>query len=73
MSAMDRRPRPYAAEKGTADLPVRVHLGILIVIQLIMGVELLLLFYERLWINAFLVMAIMVITLSRPRSVASSG
>ena len=64
MSAMDRRPRPSAVEKGTADLPVRVHLGVLIILQLIMGVELVLLFYERLWINAFLVMAIMAIILS---------
>lgn len=64
MSAMDRRPRPDAVEKGTADLAVQVHRGILIVLQLIMGVELVLLFYERLWINAFLVMAIMAIILS---------
>ncbi|MGB5438582.1 MAG: hypothetical protein WBN57_02810 [Gammaproteobacteria bacterium] len=61
---MDRKPRSPAVEKRTADLPVRVHLGILIVIQLVMGVELILLFYERLWINAFLVMAIMAIILS---------
>ena len=43
---------------------MRVHLAILVVLQLIMGVELVLLFYERLWINAVVVMAIMAITLS---------
>jgi hypothetical protein len=55
---MDERQQPPASKRGRADLPVRVHLSILVVLQLIMGVELVLLFYERLWINAVVVMAI---------------
>ncbi len=46
------------------DLPTRIHLGILVVLQTIMAVELSLLFYEGQWMNAFLAMAIMGITLS---------
>ena len=61
---MDRRSQPPAPEKNTADLPTRVHRGTLILLQAIMAVELLLAFHERQWINAFLVMAIMAITLS---------
>ena len=61
---MDRRSQPPAPEKNTADLPTRVHRGTLILLQAIMAVELLLVFHERQWINAFLVMAIMAITLS---------
>ena len=59
---MDRRPQPPALKKNTADLPTRVHRGTLIVLQAIMAVELLLVFREGQWINAFLVMAIMAIT-----------
>jgi uncharacterized membrane protein YjdF len=61
---MDRRTPSHTAEKNTADLPKHVHLGILIILQVIMAVELLLLFYEGQWINAFLVIAIMAIILS---------
>lgn len=61
---MDRRPQPPAPEKDTADFPTRVHRGTLIVLQAIMAVELLLVFREGQWINAFLVMAIMATTLS---------
>jgi len=64
MSKMDRRPQQPTSANNTVDLPKRVHLGILIVLQLIMAVELVLVFYEGLWMNAFLVMAIMAITLS---------
>lgn len=51
-------------EENTADLPARVHRGVLIVLQAIMAIELILVFYEGQWINAFLVMAIMAVTLS---------
>ena len=61
---MDRLPQSSPSEKGAADLPTRVHRAILIVLQGIMAVELLLLFREGQWINAFLVMAIMAIMLS---------
>ena len=46
------------------DLPTRIHRGVLIVLQVVMAVELVLLVYEAHWVNAFLVMAIMAITLS---------
>lgn len=42
----------------------QVHLGTLIVLQSIMAVELALLAYEQLWLSAFLVLAIMLITLA---------
>lgn len=61
---MDRRSRHPVPEENTADLPARVHRRILIVLQAIMAVELVLVSYEGQWINAFLVMAIMAITLS---------
>ncbi len=61
---MDRRPDPPAPKKPTADLPTRIHRGTLIVLQTIMAVELLLVFRDGQWMNAFLVMAIMAITLS---------
>lgn len=54
----------HTEEKHAADLPTHVHLGILVILQVIMAVELMLLFYERQWINAFLVIAIMAIILS---------
>jgi hypothetical protein len=61
---MNRRTPLHTAEKHAADLPTHVHLGILVILQVIMAVELMLLFYERQWINAFLVIAIMAIILS---------
>ena len=61
---MDIPPQPPTREKNTVDLPTRVHRGTLIVLQTIMAVELLLVFRDGQWINAFLVMAIMAITLS---------
>ena len=48
---------------GTTDQAARVHLVILVVLQLIMAMELVLLFIDRQWTNAFLVVAIMAITL----------
>ena len=64
MTEMDKRPRPPAVEKSAADLSIRIHRGILIILQVIMALELVLLVYERQWVNAFLVVAIMAITLS---------
>lgn len=61
---MNRRSRPSKPEKKVVDLPLRVHRGILIVLQTIMTVELVLLVYDGQWINAFLVMAIMALTLA---------
>ncbi|HUX31094.1 MAG TPA: hypothetical protein VMV78_10800 [Thiobacillus sp.] len=61
---MDSLSQPPAPEKNTADLPARIHRGILIALQAIMAVELLLVFRERQWMNAFLVMAIMAVMFS---------
>lgn len=61
---MDRRPRPSTPLPGAVDLPARIHRGVLIVLQVIMGMELVLLFFEEQWANAFVVVAIMAITLS---------
>ncbi|MDZ4261889.1 MAG: hypothetical protein U1B30_06115 [Pseudomonadota bacterium] len=60
---MDSKPRPPVAHKNATDLPTRVHRVIVIILMLIMAVELVLVFYEGQWINAFLVMAIMAVTL----------
>ena len=59
---MDRKSRP--PPHNPTDLATRVHRGTLIVLQAIMAVELVLLFREGQWINAFLVLAIMATTLS---------
>ncbi|MDH3469257.1 MAG: hypothetical protein OES26_25815 [Gammaproteobacteria bacterium] len=61
---MDHRSRSPSAEKIAVDLPMRVNRGVLIVLQVIMAVELVLVLYEGQWKNAFLVMAIMAVTLS---------
>lgn len=61
---MDRLSPPPIAEKPTIDLPARIHRGVLIALQIIMAVELVLLFREQHWMNAFLVMAIMAVSLS---------
>lgn len=60
-SRMDSLSPPPVPEENTADLPARVHRWILIALQAVMAVELLLIFRERQWVNAFLVMAIMAI------------
>ncbi len=60
---MDSKPRPPVAHKNATDLPTRVHRVIVIILMFIMAVELVLVFYEGQWINAFLVMAIMAVTL----------
>lgn len=64
MSKMDNRLRQPIAKKSTDVLPMHIHRGILVFLQVIMVVELVLVFYEEQWVNAFLVMAIMAITLS---------
>lgn len=61
---MDRSPARPAPNDHPADLPTRVHRGTLIVLQAIMAVELLLVFRDGQWVNAFLVIAIMAVTLS---------
>lgn len=61
---MSGKSRPSVPEVYTADLPARIHRGILIILQAVMAVELVLVFHEGQWINAFLVMAIMAVTLS---------
>lgn len=61
---MDKIAQPKAAQSTTSVLPSNVQWGVLIALQVIMAVELILVFYERQWMNAFLVMAIMAISLS---------
>ncbi|MBX3677847.1 MAG: hypothetical protein KF853_12560 [Rhodocyclaceae bacterium] len=61
---MNSLSQPPVPEKNTADLPARIHRGILIALQAIMAVELLLVFREKQWMNAFLVMAIMAVMFS---------
>lgn len=56
--------RPPNLKDSPADLSVRIHRRVLVVLQVVMAVELMLLFQEQQWINAFLVMAIMAVTLS---------
>jgi len=60
---MGSRPRPETPEERSSDLPAHIHRVVLVVLQIVMAVELGLLFYEMQWVNAFLVMVIMVITL----------
>lgn len=61
---MNRQPHSPAPKNHATDLPTRVHRGTLIVLQTIMAVELLLVFRDGQWMNAFLLIAIMAITLS---------
>lgn len=61
---MNRKPALPVPGNHPADLATRVHRGTLIVLLAIMAVELLLVLRDGQWINAFLVMAIMAITLS---------
>lgn len=49
---------------SSTDLPTRVQRGVLIVLQLTMAAELVAVLYEKQWINAFLVMAIMAVVLA---------
>lgn len=58
-----KSPMP-ASQKKSRELSARVYRGGLIVIQVVMAVELMLVLYEQQWINAFLVVAIMAVTLS---------
>ena len=61
---MNNPSQPPAPEKHTVNLPARIHRGILITLQAIMAVELVLVFREGQWMNAFLVMAIMAVIFS---------
>lgn len=61
---MNRKPGRPLPGNDPADLATRVHRGTLIVLLATMAVELLLVLHDGQWINAFLVMAIMAITLS---------
>lgn len=61
---MDNTSRPSTPQINPGDLSARIHRLVLIVLQLVMAVELVLLFQEKQWINAFLVIAIMAVTLS---------
>ena len=58
------RHEPAITVKSKTELAVRIHRGILMVLQAIMALELILVFYEQQWINAFLIMTIMAVTLS---------
>lgn len=55
---------PPTPQKKPSNLPVSIHRGVLIVLQAFMAMELVLVFYEQQWINAFLLMAIMAVSLS---------
>lgn len=64
MRRMHRKARVRDAEMDRSDLATQVHRWVLITLQLIMAVELILVIHEQQWVNAFLVMVIMAITLS---------
>lgn len=61
---MDSKPPSTATEKRVPDLSTRIHRGVLFVLQAIMAVQLVLVLHEGLWLNAFLVITIMALTLS---------
>lgn len=61
---MGERPLSTTSKKGITDLPTFVHRAALGLLQVILTVELVLLFYEQQWINAFLVVLIMAIALA---------
>lgn len=58
---MDELSPPPLPEKNKADLPASIHRWILIALQAVMAVELLFIFREKQWMNAFLLMAIMAV------------
>ena len=58
------RPRPPAADAPSGDLGARIHLGVLAILQAIMALELLVLLLDGQWLNAFLVLSIMAVTLA---------
>jgi len=64
MRRIDIKEQPNDSGKHHSDLATQVYRWVLIVLQLIMAVELVLVIYEKQWVNAFLVMGIMAITLS---------
>jgi len=59
MDQVDNKPDN---EKNKTDLSLKIHRGIIALLQILMAVELVIVFYKGQWMNAFLVMAIIVIT-----------
>lgn len=57
------RTRPRTRGAPPIDLPARVRLGVVAVLQFVMAVEVALLLYDRRWVTAFLVLAIMLVSL----------
>lgn len=55
--------RSHARPLSPVDLAARIRFGVVVVLQLIMLAELALLLYDRRWVTAFLVLAIMVVSL----------
>lgn len=55
--------RPRTQNVPSADLAVRIRLGVVALLQFIMAVELALLLYDQRWVTAFLVLAIMLVSL----------
>jgi uncharacterized membrane protein YjdF len=60
------RPDPPVKPKPPRDRAERIHLGLVIVLQALMALELVVLLYRSQWVTAFLVLAIMAIMLSPP-------
>lgn len=59
--ANEDRTTPSAA---APPLPARIHRGVLLVLLAVMAIEAALLVYEKLWLNVFVVLAVMAVTLS---------
>jgi len=58
------KPRPAEPANVPEDTATRVHLGLVVLLQLIMTAELALVLRDGQWINAFLILAIMAITVA---------
>lgn len=61
---MNNHLRSRPTDNQLNDLSTGIHRWVLVVLQIIMAAELILVFLEQQWINAFLIMTIMAITLS---------
>lgn len=55
------RPIPPPAERDRG-MAARIRLGLILILQAVMAVELIFLFYERLWASSVLLLAVMAIT-----------
>ena len=62
----NHQPERQPLERRNRERAERIHLGLVIVLQALMTIELTVLLYQRQWITAFLVFAIMAIMLSPP-------